>query len=737
MVLGNAASPDQANEILSRPGDTDSQTADYGMANTPKEHITGGQIMDMYSAATRTIRAESYEFWLNSAFILGEQWLWLNRETFRLDRIPRDPDRFQVTVNHMWPKARTIIGMLSARELAFEVLPSSPDDASIRGARIGEAILRDVSRRHSWEDIRELANWAVMRGGTAAVCVEWDSEAEDSIGEDPISGDSFGKGDTVETALSLVEFCVEPGAHEGETARWWIKAKTFPPHQVQAMYELPTVPPADATAGLTPFQNRLLTDSRRGGGERPDLTLVCTYYERPNWLRPQGMMATVVNRTIVDGPYDWKFPFKDHLNLAIIRETKVNSRWTGETVLSACRPIQTAYNAAWSSILEHLKLAGNARLMVPASSVDLIDQFTDMPGEVLQFPDGQQMPAYLTPPVMPQWWMELPQQLEDAMDDIMGIHEISQGQAPQDIASGIGLAILAENDSTPLTKLTKETATAWSKVGTMVLQMYRAFVTTKREAHISEPGQSNYTEKWSGKDLSGQTTAKVPLDAITYRSRAAQQAFAERAMQMGLIQTAAQFAKLADLPDARDLIDAVSPDTAQARRENHYLSLGEAPLPEPWQNHQIHIDEHNTFRKSVRWELLDKNKKQLIALHIQGHETLSAEQMGEQLNKAQHSPALASAANAEGAPQPMDPQSALLMAMQNAGGPAGGGPMGPGSPTQDGPAPGAPPGGMPGGPLGAGMGTPSPMGAPSGPMSAPGGTPNGNAGGMPGAPPGL
>lgn len=439
-------------------------------------------------------------------------------------------------------------------------------------------------------------------------------------------------------------------------------------------------------------------------------------------------MATVVNRQIVDGPYPWKFPFKDHLNLAIIRETKVNSRWTGETVLSSVRPVQTAYNAAWSSILEHLKLAGNARLMVPASSIDLIDQFTDMPGEVLQFPDGQQMPAYLSPPQMPQWWMELPQQLENSMDDIMGIHEINQGQAPQDVASGIGIAILQESDSTPLTKLTKETATAWSKVGTMVLQMYREFVTTKREAHVSEPGQSDYTEKWSGKDLSGQTTAKVPLDAITFRSRAAQQAFAERALQMGLIQTAAQFAKLADLPDARDLINAVDPDVAQARRENHYLSLGEAPLPEPWQNHQSHIDEHNTFRKSVRWELLDAETKNLIALHIQGHETLSAEQMGEQLNKAQHSPALAASANAEGAPSPMSPQAALMMAMQQG---AGGGPQG--APQGPGPggAPPAAPG--PGGPLQAGAGTPSPPGAPGGPMSAPGGTPNGPSG-IPGMP---
>jgi hypothetical protein len=616
----------------------------------------------------------------------------------------------------MWPKARTLIGQLCARELRFEVLPSSPDDATIRGARIGEAILRDVARRHDWEQTRELINWAVLRGGSGAICVDWDPEAKDSIGQDPVSGKSFGKGDTVETPLSIVEMAVEPGAWDAETARWWIKAKTFPPHQVQAMYHLPHVPPADATAGLTPFQNRLLNDARRGGGERADLTLVLTYYERPNWLRPAGVIATVVNNQIVDGPYDWCFPFQDHLNFALVRETKINSRWTGETVMTAVRPIQTAYNAAWSSIIEHLKLAGNARLMVPASAVDLIDQFSDLPGEVLQFPDGSQLPAYLTPPVMPQWWVDLPDKLLESMDDIMGLHEVSQGQAPQSVESGIGLSILLENDATPLAKMTKETAAAWSKVATMVLQLYRDNVKNKRQAKVIEPGQSAFMEEWTGADMAGQTTAKVPLDSITYRSRAAQQAFAERAMQMGLIQTAEQFAKLADLPDARDLIEAVSPDVAQARRENHYLSMGEAPVPEPWQDHHVHIQEHNNFRKSVRWELLDKVKKNLIALHIQGHETLSAEQMGEQLNKAQHSPALAAAANAEGAPAPMSPQDALQLAMQNGGGP--------GQAGAQPPAPGQGP--PPGGPLAAGAGSASPVGPAAmgqAPMSAPGGTP--------------
>ena len=59
------------------------------------------------------------------------------------------------------------------RKLVFEVLPSASDDASIRGARLGENILRPAPG-HDWEVLRERHLQATWKGGTAAICVDWD-----------------------------------------------------------------------------------------------------------------------------------------------------------------------------------------------------------------------------------------------------------------------------------------------------------------------------------------------------------------------------------------------------------------------------------------------------------------------------------------------------------------------------------------------------------------------------------
>lgn len=604
------------------------------------------------------------DYWLNHSYLLGQQWLWFNPETHRLDQLPRDPDRVQATVNRMWPASRTIVSKLVSRELVFEVQPTQADDATVRAAKLGEAILKQVHEDHRWESLREDAIWAVWKGGSAAIAVEWDPSAGQDLGL--LDDRRVATGDIKTSVHTVAEFVIEPGSRDAETARWWIKANAFPPEQVQAEFNLSKKPAADASAGLTPLQNKLLSDARRGGFEHTPLTLVLTLYERPNFLRPEGAVATVVGDEIVDGPYKWYFPWVEHLNLALMRETPINGRWSGETVLTMARPIQTALNASWSSIIEHIKLAGNARLAVPQSSIDILDSLSDLPGEVFPYPDGMEKPSYVSPPQMPNWWIEQPKRLAEELDDIMGVHEVSRGAAPSNIESGYGLTILAEQDATPLGRLTKEQAIAWGKVATMVLRLYEKFSKEPRKAKIHSPGMPPESFSWTAKDLLHQTHATVPLDAVIPRSRAAVEAFAEKAMQMGLIKSVEQFAQVAELGNQRDLLEVASPDVARARRENFAMAAGEVALVEAWDDHQAHVTEHNNFRKSARYEMIDDDAKKLFELHIQGHATSSAEELGEQFNKGQHNPLLAAAVSGKGAPTITPQEAGALQTEQQA-----------------------------------------------------------------------
>lgn len=616
-----------------------------------------GEIRELYQNAARNQSHANNEYWMNHSFLRAEQYIEYNPITRSIEDIAintGDGDRVQATVDHMLPISRQIISKLNSRPLQFQVLPTAADDATIRAARISESIVRAIHRTHGWEDVREDASWAAWKGGTAAICVEWDPSASQPLGVTE-TGRSFGTGDTKEMALSITDFVIEPGVRRAETARWWIRGVALPPKTVQARFRLPKEPEADATAGLSPQQRKLIAShATNDENDRADLTLILTYFERPNPLRPEGRIVHVVGNKIVEES-EWNFPFKDRLNLVIIRETQIDGQWSGHTVLSSSRPIQKAINQSWSSIIEHVKLAGNARLPIPERAVEAAQQFSDLPGEIIVWPDDAQFPKWLAPAQMSSWTLEQPDRMKMEMEDILGLHDVSRGRAPSNIESGLGLSILAEQDATPIGRMSKEQAGAWGRVASMVLEIYSDRVKETRESVVRVPGRLPETIRWTGKNIKKQTVVEVPPDAIIPRSRAQQMDFANQAANMGLLSdpvALSRFVKLAQIPDMGDALEGLAPDVAKARRENYSMSLGQVPDPLSMDidNHNIHIEEHHTEMKGPGWDLLDPPIQDIYRKHVQAHAVLSAEQLAKQQAKAEVSPVLASAADATGAP---------------------------------------------------------------------------------------
>lgn len=617
-------------------------------AGNPNE-LSPRLVKDRYESSTRAMRRERWEYILNRSFLSGDQWVYHDRPLDRLRTLPRDPGRVRATINRLWPASRHLMSRLTSRELVFEVPPSDTDDASIHGARLAEAVLRDLHREHGWEELREMIAWDAWLGGTSALALDWDPSAGTTIDHLPMSGKPVGTGEIVESALTILEMGWEPGARNAEKSLWWVRAQALPPSEVQARYNLPKLPAADSDTAEGFLGRQLIREERQ---ETPvDLTLVLTYYERPNPQRPRGAVATVVGGKFVDGPSDWPFPFKDRLNFVIVRETKISGRSTGDTVFSAAVPIQTAYNASWSNIIEHLKLAGNARLMVPEGSIEGVDELSDLPGEMLLFNSAIGAPEWLTPANMESWVLQQPEALAAEMDDILGLHAVSRGEAPTNIESGVGLSVLVEQDATPLGSLTREIGRAFERYATMVLKTYAAKVTSGRKARIKTPGQIPEVVQWTGKALAGQVVAEVPTDAIMPRSRAAMMAMAERLLTLGVLPQNRPdvFARMADIPDADNLMRGVDPAAHKAERENYMFSIGQVPVPADFDDHATHITRHNIFRMSTRFETMSPEMQELISLHIRGHETMAAEQMGTQLAKAQVSPALSAVPTADGA----------------------------------------------------------------------------------------
>lgn len=615
------------------------------------QKLTVKLVKDRYERGRDALARETQQYWINRAFLLGDQWVDWDYQR-RIVSISRRSSRTRVRIkfNRIWPASRTVMGKLMSRALEFEVPPTGSDDATVGGAYTAQAVARDTHDRHRWEEKRENQLWSTWLGGTGFIAVDWNPSAKDAIARDPETGKTYGEGDTQETALSIAEVAFEPGLRDFETGQWWIRAQALPPSVVKETYNLDELPKPDTHTMLSPSQRTLVSNE---GLQVSKLVLVLTCYERPSKAHPEGYVATVIGDKFVDGPKPWPFPFKDKLNIVAFRETKVPDRASGETVLSSALDIQLAYNAAWSSLLEHIKLGGNARLLMPDTVLENVQTLTDLPVEVIPYTSqpGGDKPSWLTPAPMQQWVIEAEARISNQIDDILGVHAVSRGEAPVNIDSGVGLSVLVEQDSTPIGHLIKESARGWGRVASLVLEIYAAKVGTTRKARVNDAMVGTETVKWTGRTLGGQTHAIVPEDALMPRSRAAMMAQAKDMYDRKLI-TGGQFVQMAQIQGPEDIMMGLNADAGKAKRENKDMADGIVCIPADFDNHRDHIASHNTFRKSQRYEKLPLEYREIVDDHVQAHETMDAEEHGKLAAQANVHPALAAAATAQEIPMP-------------------------------------------------------------------------------------
>ena len=632
-----------------------------------------GEIREKWSTGIRALRSERNQAAVNRMFLQNKHWVYWNRQTERLEEVHRDPNRVRATVAKIGPDSRGLMSKLMRRALTFDVPPSTPDDAAIRGARLAESVLVETARRQNWERLRKDHAWQTWEGGVAGISVDWDRRAGTQIGED--ENGPIGLGDVELSVVSLHEIATEPGTRCLEEAYWWVKGQAHPPAWVQARYKLDKKPEADAR--MSDYLYRV-GEMR----EAEPMTLVLHYYCRPSPMMPQGMVATVVGDQFVDGPYPWPFPFTDKLNITVAAVVPLHGRWVGHTPVTDAVPVQALLNASWSSIVEHMKLAGNSRMWAPYGSLEEDQRLSDTPGEYVEYNPipGAAPPDWKSPAPMPDWWIRQPEMLGNAMDDILGLHAVSRGESPTGIESGVALSILSENDDTPIGELAKELGECWGRAASMVLEMYSEFVTETRQSMVHMPGGVAETVMWKGADFMEQDTAIVPLDSVLPRSRAAQAAYALQLYDRAIIKDPTELAKVADLPDQDDLLNSLSPDTARAQRENSHLTNGEPKGVQTFDDHLIHLNVHKAYMKTERWELLPPQIQNLFWLHCQAHETYAAEQAGQMAMAAGINPVLAQLPSV--ASQPIDPN--MVAASVPPSPMLGPGPMGdPGDSPQD------------------------------------------------------
>lgn len=597
---------------------------------------------------------------LNLAFYFSNQYLELTQQGGGRLTMPKAPPyRVRLVVNRIKPVVRTEIARLTSQKPSASVIPASSEDSDLAAAYAAEQLWESISQyKHLQRVYRQAAFWQSVCG----------------IGFVKTWYDPNSKTDATEEPGSVEYGCVTPyhlfvpdlRTENIQDQPYVLNVYMMPVAQAESKYK-------DKLQGqrlraTDVAANDIVSDAvlNMSGANKPaDSVLIYELWAKPNAheLLPKGGMLTVVGDVLVEAmtegiPYmHGRYPFTkfDHIP---------TGKFYGESPVTDIVSIQREYNRTRSQITEAKNRMAKPQLIAPRGSVEP-NKITSEPGQVILYRPGMAPPQPL--PIQP-----LPAYVSQDMDrclmdieDITGQHQVSRGGTPPGVTAATAISYLQEKDDSILATAYASVEEGMEDIAHQTLSLLKQFWDIERTVKVVGADGSFDVLQLAGSSIC--TDIRMEGGSALPISKSARQAFLMDLMKMGFIDPNMGL-KLLDIGGVQQLNRQMQIDENQAKRENikmksldptvvaqiqaewdqqqemqmqemqqspEYAQMSQDPnfdpsmiQPQPmepmipvnsWDNHAVHVEIHNNFRKTQAFEMLPDEIKAQFEAHVETH----------------------------------------------------------------------------------------------------------------------
>jgi hypothetical protein len=577
----------------------------------------------------------------------------------------------RITVNRIEPVIRTEIAKTTSQQPSASVVPASNDEEDLLSATAGEQVWQSVyDTNHFQTEILQKAEfWRAITGNGFIKCF-WDGDVQHfntQKVQDPLSGEKkiirvpAGKGDVKYEVVSPFHLFI-PDLSEEDIERQPYVFNVYTKTEEWVKNTFASVLPKDfkpTKVTSSEIQDAALLDLRGVDNAKPDSVLVIEMWIKPNqtaWL-PKGGLITIVDTEIVQYsdsgiPYHHgQYPFA-HLHGV------QNGKFYRRSVIKSLIPLQREYNRTRSQIIHAKNLMAKPQMMYQEGSVDA-RKVTARAGVWIPIRPGFQYPTPVPIQPLPNYVIQEIQQLHTDFEDISGQHQISRGENAG-ITAATALAYLGERDDAYLTTIYNSIEAGVEKMARQALSLFVQYVDDKRLIKITGDDGSFDAMMLSGADIASGTDIRVESGSALPTSKAARQALVTEWMKMGFI-SPEDGLRVLEMGMLKQYYNTIKIDENAAQRENLMMkkitedmaaqyesewnngaaqgdldkvdpNTGE-PLQVPpvvnvndWDNHAVHVEVHNRFRKSQSYQALPEVVKAEFQKHITLHEQILQKQ---------------------------------------------------------------------------------------------------------------
>ncbi len=608
----------------------------------------------------RTTRQQIERQWyLNLAFYIGKQNVAVIPMSsassaatgVRLYIPPAPYYRSRPVINRIRPIIRTELAKLTAQKPTASIVPATGEDRDLSAAQAGEQIWDSVYRGKKIKSIFNQTMLWTLTCGTGFMKTYWDPTKKDKDGS---PGDFC-----YENITPFHIFVPDMLCQDLEDQPYIIHIQTKSPEWVKANYPGLKAQPNVMEA------NDILNDSFLqlvGAGDfRKNAILCYEVWVKPGQVEfiPKGGMFTIIGDTVtqfVEGnPYlHQQYPFVKFEHIP-------TGRFYADSVIADLIPIQREYNRTRGQMIEAKNRMAHPQLMAAEGSVDASKINTE-PGQVILYKLGFPPPEPLPLQNLPAYVIQETERLLLDFEDISGQHQVSKGQVPPGVTAATAISFLQEQDESMLSTTFGSIEEGFEKIGYQTLCYVKQYWDTPRTVKVvGRDGQFNVLS-FIGSDLRDNTDIRIESGSALPTSKSAKQALLMDLMSQGFIPPEKGL-ELMDVGGVQRLYEEVQIDSSQAVRENMKMSTvtdqdmniylqtfqgidpatGEHNLVDPntgqplmdqmgnptapplivpvnsFDNHQIHIQVHNNYRKGQEYEQLEQRLKDLFEEHVNQH----------------------------------------------------------------------------------------------------------------------
>lgn len=625
-----------------------------GMGSKPGglyyKDVTTADLNKLASMA-RGARSRFEPTWhLNYAYYFGEQWLFWNRG--RLDRPRLDPHRVTITDNRIIGIVRTALAKLTKEKPAWQVIPTTAEDADLLASMMGEKVLaylwRHLHMRNHledallWSQITGAGLWKVTwdsaKGQQVAILADGDGkpvmhaetgapmrphEVVDEEGKLPegLQSKVIATGDVHIETVAPFEFLADPIGKRLEDCEWCIQENVKSPEYVKQHYGVELEPDTDIAPG--PTEARMFPSYQMGGTSNYKGVKLNEYWCKPNSTHLEGRRAVwSKGRMLYEGPNPY-----EHLPYVMFVGIPVPGRFWPTSVVEQSRGPQTELNKSRSQVIESAQRTGNPALLACKQAKV---EYSGVPGERIDYDDTvpNAVPSYLQPPAMPAYVLQQQEKIEQSMQDISGQHEVSGAQVPAGVTAASAINLLQEADDTRLGPAIYAMEEQLGYAGSALLKLVAKYWTDERTIMIVGENSSLDAVLFRGALLRGNTHVEVQAGSQFPKSKAAKQAAIQEMLQLYFQYQGQQpmnrrmLAKvMRDLEAGglEKLFGDIGVDESQINRENQQIAHAVPLGINAFDDHQAHIEGHGEFQKGPTYLQLDPQVRQAMELHVNEH----------------------------------------------------------------------------------------------------------------------